>query len=343
MKWFRLCKGLVMMKRQSIPQGVLYKIIICIICTCQSIAALVLSMVPVKRLDNNAYPNLALLLLGALILFLLLAAIAFFLKKPILIVFICSSILNLIALINYYELKLHGTVLTHQDIRNISTAFQHIGSYDFELSKEVMWIILLFLALLFLFAVLYAQGIKFERDIKAGIFSTGLMFFLVYIFVFSPIPIVKSETWSWERKYYEDGYVIGTLENLKSAFHIAIKPDGYEDIMSELNAVGMDRSALLSSDSDSYPDIIMILNETYYDMAIFRDFSPDTSYMKNYDDLNAYKGYAVVPYTGGGTNASEYELLTSNISDLLFITRPGCICRPQNRTCTGCEPRLTGH
>lgn len=61
------------------------------------------------------------------------------------------------------------------------------------------------------------------------------------------------------------------------------------------------------------PDIILILNETLFDFSLIHDFETDEPvmpYMKSLE--NVIRGYVSVPAIGGGTNRSEYELLTSN-------------------------------
>lgn len=66
------------------------------------------------------------------------------------------------------------------------------------------------------------------------------------------------------------------------------------------------------------PDIILILNESFYDLQQIVDFEADAPYMKNITSMdNLLKGYAVVPGAGGGTNSAEYELLTSNSLELM--------------------------
>lgn len=299
-----------------------YRIAICIICSCQSLVSLALSMMPAKRLDNSAHPNVGLYVLGMFILFLFFFTFLSFLKKLIPTALIITVGVNLLAIINYYELKLHGTVLTHQDIRNITTAVQHIGSYKLELSLHVKAIVLSFLVVQFVLVFMHTRNYRIKRNVTAGFTSAVTLFCLIYVLVLSPFPILKIGSWSWERKYYTDGFVIGTLENLSSVFHIAIKLEGYEDALKSLEPKETDEPVWSGETVKDYPDIIMVLNETYYDIGMFLDFEPDNSYMHYYNTMDAYKGYAAVPYAGGGTNASEYELLTCNSMALINSSSP---------------------
>ena len=69
----------------------------------------------------------------------------------------------------------------------------------------------------------------------------------------------------------------------------------------------------------SYPDIVLILNESFYDLSLVTDPLADTPYLDFYRSLadSAVLGYALVPDVGGGTNRSEFELLTSHSLTLL--------------------------
>lgn len=66
------------------------------------------------------------------------------------------------------------------------------------------------------------------------------------------------------------------------------------------------------------PDVILILNETFYDLRQLVDIQTDVPFLDNIESLdNLLMGYAVSPQSGGGTNSSEYELLCSNSLQML--------------------------
>ena len=73
------------------------------------------------------------------------------------------------------------------------------------------------------------------------------------------------------------------------------------------------------------PDIILILNETFCDLDYYLDLkeSTDGAYLAPFYDIpGAVYGWAVAPMVGGGTNNSEYELLTGNSTFLLNAAAP---------------------
>lgn len=291
------------------------QILICTICAAQALVALTLSLSSVRFLETGIRFSIPLYSVAMAILFLLFFTIGVVSAKPILSPFICSLVLNIIAVINYYELRLHGTVLTHQDIRNIRTAWGQLGNYKFELRMPVLCIIISFVFLQFLLALLYTRRLELRVNRKVGIISAAVLILVPYISIYSPIAIVNDGVWSWERKYYTDSFVVGTLENFKRALRPMVKPDGYtEEVLQDCVSV--------QASAEDYPDIIMILNETYYDVEHLTDLDLDCDPMVEYHSLNTFKGYATVPFAGGGTNSSEYELLTGNSVSLLSTSTP---------------------
>lgn len=290
-------------------------ILLTLICSMQAMLSLTMSLYQVRKFETGIKPNLMLYSLGTLVLFLLLLSMNMLFRKPLIVSFGFSFFWNAIALINYYTILFHGTVLTHQDIRNITTAVGVIGSYSFKITNVVGAILLSFSFMFLILALIYYKEISLKTKRLYGIISLCSLILISYVFIYSPIAVVKNKGWSWELKYYTDGFVIGTMENIGRTINPVNKPDGYDT--SEIsNAKGM------ISKTNEYPDIIMILNETYYDLEYLMDFNADVPYMQNYDTLSAYKGYASVAYVGGGTNASEYELLTGNSVSLLNTSTP---------------------
>jgi hypothetical protein len=63
---------------------------------------------------------------------------------------------------------------------------------------------------------------------------------------------------------------------------------------------------------EKYPDIILILNESFFDLSVYNNIQTDLDYLADFYSVEgATYGYAIAPYIGGGTNDSEFELLTS--------------------------------
>lgn len=129
----------------------------------------------------------------------------------------------------------------------------------------------------------------------------------------NPVKPAQTITWIWREPYYQYGYAACSVEMFYTAFHAVQEPNGYSDqIIDEIEIENKDNQV------EELPDIILILNESYYDLGLVADITTDVDYMEQYRSLdNAIKGYCVVPGIGGGTNCSEYELLTSNSLQLM--------------------------
>ena len=286
------------------------------LCAGQAVYAFTLSVSPAKAITYGGIkPVPELHFWGAVLLALMILAVTLIVTRPVLTAFFCLLFFNSIALINYYELLFRGTVFTHQDLRNITTALSQLPGCTFQITPPVQGIILSFLFAVFLLTLLYAKDIPFMRSKVLGGAAVAVFGIFSYAVVFSPASRIKGNDWNWELQYYSDSFVIGTIENLKKTISPFQKPEGYTE-SGIRNATGLPGSI------SSYPDIIFILNETYYNAEHLLDFEPDVQYMKNYDKLNAIKGYASVPKIGGATNASEYELLTGNSVSLLNTMTP---------------------
>ena len=63
----------------------------------------------------------------------------------------------------------------------------------------------------------------------------------------------------------------------------------------------------------------MILHEPLYDPSVIMNIDTDSPYNKYFYGMDRWgeRLHAVVPQAGGGTNKTEYKLLTSNSMELL--------------------------
>ena len=148
------------MKRLDVEAILL--LLLTLICTMQAMLALSLSLFQVRGIESDTKPDVILYGLGIFILFLLVFSMIMIIGRPLVVSFLFSLFWNVIALINYYTILFHGTVLTHQDIRNITTAAAVIGSYSFRITRIVCAILLSFVFVLFLLALAKYKKILFK-------------------------------------------------------------------------------------------------------------------------------------------------------------------------------------
>ena len=236
---------------------------------------------------------------------------------------ISGAVFTLIALINYYTRDLHGSALMPQDILNLGTAAEVMGSYTLKITQDVVKIVLLYLPIL---AIVFVQaqlvkGAPKRAGWKArGVRAAGsaLGVFLVMFFgYFGPVTIKPKTTygWAWQNTYYTYGYLAGTIEATSLMADPVIEPENYNDAAAVNTArKADDYTAPASPESaEDYPDIVLILSESFYDFDLVTDLQADTDIMPVTKNLpNSVYGHTISPHVGGGTNSTEYEMLTSN-------------------------------
>ena len=94
-----------------------------------------------------------------------------------------------------------------------------------------------------------------------------------------------------------------------------LQPDGYsEDAAPESAAMAQDYQASPeTANEQDYPDVFLILSESFYDFDLVTDLQADQEIMQVTKNLpNSIYGHTISPHVGGGTNSSEYEMLSSN-------------------------------
>ena len=228
---------------------------------------------------------------------------------------IFSIFTTLLSVVNYYVTKFHGTPLTFMELRNFKTALNILGSYKFDI-KDITEIICVLCVEIALCYVIKRANSKVEK--KRILWMRLIKDFAIYTIVFgiifftylSSTPFMDKEvTGAWADSYHQYGYAACTVKLAFDSINFLQKPDGYENGIGNIEFVNVEHNI----EENEQPDIILILNETFYDLSLITDIETDVPYLENIDTLeNTIRGYAVVPYIGGSTNCSEYELLTSN-------------------------------
>lgn len=229
---------------------------------------------------------------------------------------ISESLWTIISIVNYYVIQYHGMPLTVSELKNFKTALNLVGSYTINIDAAVIKILLIFgISLIY---CIYDKKAKTspKRSVKNIILPITVLlicsiYILIGLYAENPIKPKKTIGWSWEEAYGKYGYILCTMEDFNSKNNIINKPENYNDTDVE-RVCNKYLENKETAENNHYPDIIFIVNETFYDLKHIVDFETDTDYLKNINNMDLIKGYAVAPSSGGGTNSSEYELLTSN-------------------------------
>ncbi len=252
---------------------------------------------------------------------------------------IAGAFFTVLAIVNHYTRDLHGTALMPQDILNIGTAAEVMGSYTLKITPVVAGIAALYLPVL---AIAWAQGrlvrgrpglpVRWrDRGLRLAE-SAGLLALILFAGYFGPWPLKPKATygWAWQETYYKYGYLAGTIESASLLADPILEPEGYSADAARAAAAaaaysapaaaakpaktdGNAASAETAAAGAAYPDIVLILSESFYDPSLVTDLQTDVPFMSVTQNLpNSLYAHAVSPHVGGGTNSSEYEMLTSN-------------------------------
>ena len=234
---------------------------------------------------------------------------------------VSGTLFTVLAVANYYTRELHGSPLMPQDVTNIKTAAAVAGQYKLHLSKRILLIIGLYLLVLGLVFVQHKLRVGepfrlWRLALRVGGCAAGV-FAILYVGYFAPFALKPATTggWTFQTTYYTYGYLGGTMEAVSLLVDPIVQPDNYTDAAAE-DAAARARDytpAVATVSEQEYPDIVLILSESFYDFDLVTDLQADTEIFSTIRNLdNCLQGHTVVPNIGGGTNASEYELLTGN-------------------------------
>lgn len=243
---------------------------------------------------------------------------------------VCGGVTTTVSVINFYTVMYRNKPVSPLDIQNAQTAFNVLGSYEFGFHFTVLASL-----------VLYAAGIltavfllrKYEKEKEQGVreyiirlgAALGLSAVLLYLVFFAGFSLKPKHTlvWSWEETYKKYGFLCVSEEMWESSLNLVKKPYGYDEEALKSAFSENDDKESGKAKKERTPDIILIMNETFFDLSNVTEIETDKSVTPFIDSLkNKVTGYSIVPGSGGGTNRSEYELLTSNSLTLMPDVTP---------------------
>lgn len=221
---------------------------------------------------------------------------------------------------DYYVVKFHGSPLYFSEFANARTAANVLSSYQLEIGIVVIVISVIALALIAEIILFVSYGSIFNKKMKKTRFGMTLAMLLLCsaagFFGFKKID-PKSHAWApWTEGLQVSGFIYESIYDLQKRQNPIVEPEGY-NVESIRN---LESDPIQSAD---YPDIILILNETFCDLSSSVNFEADADPMAAFKEIDgAAYGHAVIANIGGGTNDSEFELLTSNSRYLLNSSAP---------------------
>ena len=219
---------------------------------------------------------------------------------------------------NHYVMKFRSTPFVPWDLFSAGTAASVAGNYDFTPDRRMVIVTLVFIAL-FVLTRLFKKGPRFSWKIRLGsIVLVGLVLctfvnalqqesfqtkHYLYPFLFTPAYMTKV-----------NGMAVTFAMDL--AYVAVERPAGY-DADEAKETLAKYETKTTETDTQDLPNIIVIMDEAFSDLAVRGDFTTNEDYMPFIHRLqqgaeNTRTGYLNVSVLGGNTANTEFEFLTGN-------------------------------
>lgn len=221
-------------------------------------------------------------------------------------------------LVNHYVMEFRSTPFVPWDILSVNTAASVAGNYDFTPSGRVIFVSILFLAL-----ILGVRFLRFRSEWKlyARMISAALVVLVLCVFVNA----LQNDDFKTKHYLYPflftpaymtqvNGMLVTFAMNLE---YIAVdRPADYhaEDAKETLETY---ESSDTADNTEDLPNIIVIMDEAFSDLSVVGNFETNEDYMPFVHSLeqgndNTVTGYLNVSVCGGNTANTEFEFLTGN-------------------------------
>jgi len=221
---------------------------------------------------------------------------------------ISAVLMTILPIANFYVYKYHGTPFNVDLLGNISTALSVASAYSFEITLYIKAVLVFAVIQIVIANILFNKSVyRRKYTVMPSLCLLTVMFFMY----FAKTPVVAKDivNWSWDESIMIAGYTPCLVQSTQQSLNSIQKPKSYDENSLKAFVDGYEKKEY----DNETPDIILVLNETFYDLnqiADTEETQDSFEYIKNLE--NSLTGYAVVPSVIGGTNKSEYEYLTSN-------------------------------
>lgn len=235
----------------------------------------IFSYLIIELLNQNNLFNLytkRLLFNFIVIIFLHLFIYAFY-NKVSLTIILSNSLIFILGLINYTVTCFRGTPLVPWDVLSIKTAAYVANTYTFQFNYYLLLAICLFM---FIISIGLKANYRFKKEkINLVLRSSFLLIIILLTFIFYQTNIIdffdfENNLWRPQDEYSNNGFLASFLKQSKNLFND--EPDNYSaiEVKNILESIG-DQSESIAKKED-LPNIIVIMNESYSDLAVNRKF-----------------------------------------------------------------------
>ena len=219
-----------------------------------------------------------------------------------------------ISVANYYVYTFRGSEMAPNDFMSVNTALTVAYDYEYTWTKEIVFaagILLIFIAL-----TTALPELSFRRKLWGRVMPMPLLAATIFVII--------TQSKGLNAEYFEqegsvmNGYLVNFMLQIRSIF---IDPPKYYSRQA-VREVADDLYTEEQADPSEYPDVIVIMDESFADMSAIGDnLITSREVMPFIHSLteNTTKGYALSSVYGGGTPNSEYEVLTGNT--MMFLPK----------------------
>ncbi len=215
-------------------------------------------------------------------------------------------------LINYSLIVFRASPLMATDIPQIRTAMEVAGTYVLTWNRASLWSLLL--TTVWCLSVLAVDGHKGLSGKKRLMPLAGLLIWcaVFYYSVFVYDAGFRVSGFKARTSYTAHGSALSFAHTIKNSF--IKKPAGYSPQAASAIAEGYasDPAIKAGKPTESSPNIIIVMNESFTDFASLGKMKTNEDYMPFYHSLkdNTVKGWMNSSVFGGATADSEFECLT---------------------------------
>ena len=228
-------------------------------------------------------------------------------------------------LANYYVLNFRSAPIMPWDIYSISTAASVAGNFSYELSTSTILVIVGFLILLLIES-------RFHMKAPGRVAKRAALILLSIVMIYGYTVMIQSESFVQSFGLYDklftptvmnkrDGNIVAFLMEME--YLDVEKPADYsaDGTGSNYEQAGKDSAGLAAAVEDpesvKRPNIIVIMDEAFSDLAVRGEFTTNEDYMPFIHSLqqgaeNTRTGYLNVSVLGGNTANTEFEFLTGS-------------------------------
>lgn len=231
-----------------------------------------------------------------------------------------NTVFYLVAVAEHYVTEFRARPIMLSDVLSIKTAMTVSGTYEYEVTRELVMAgaVVLVLDILAGFLTLKAKEWKHYLTGMAGAGAVTVGFLGVFYYVVSPVYLSNVNMWSPETSYAQYGFSLCSM--LLMDFFKIDKPEGYslaavDNLMETIEAEKPEIEFPWKTDGDTVPtNVICIMNESWSDLQAVAPFNTDIDYMEYYHSMeeNTVKGNLYVSVFGALTSITEFEFLTSS-------------------------------